>query len=85
MTTSDPAPLPPGDRQRFSDPAAEPFYAALKSLDLAGQHQLLRALHVKLHAEDVAAEGTHPTRVAVALTALNHAARELGHPPSVEE
>jgi hypothetical protein len=61
MTTSDPAPLPPGDRQRFSDPAAEPFYAAIKSLDLASQHQPLRALHVKLHAEDVAAEGTHPT------------------------
>jgi hypothetical protein len=44
--------LPPGDRQRFSDPAAEPVYAAIKSLDLASQHQMLRALHVKLHAED---------------------------------
>jgi hypothetical protein len=39
-------------QQRFSDPAAESVYAAIKSLDLASQHQMLRALHVKLHAED---------------------------------
>ena len=83
--TPDQAPLPPGVRQRFSDPAVEPVYAAIKSLDGASQHQMLRALHVKLHAEDVAAEGSQPTWVAQALTALNHAARELGHPPSVEE
>lgn len=84
-TTPDPMPLPPGDRERFSDPAAAPVYAAIKSLDLASQHEMLRALHVKLHAEDVAVEGSQPTRVGLALTALNHAARELGHPPSVEE
>lgn len=85
MPASDAHPAPPGDRHRFSDPAAEPVYAAIKSLDLASQHQLLRELRLKLHAEDVAAEGTQSTRVAHALTALNHASRELGHSPSVKE
>jgi hypothetical protein len=85
MATPDPKPLPPGDRERFSDPAAEPVYAAIKSLDAASQHEMLRALQVKLHAEDVSAEGTQRTKVAHALTALGHAARKLGHPPSVEE
>jgi hypothetical protein len=85
MATPDPKPLPPGERERFSDPTAEPVYAAIKSLDAASQHQVLRALHVMLHAEDVSPEGTLPTRVAHALTALNQASRELGHPPSVEE
>ncbi len=77
MANSDPTPRPPGDRQRFSDPAAEPVYAAIKSLDLASQHQLLRELQVKLHAEDVSAEGTQRTKVGHALTALGHAARTL--------
>jgi hypothetical protein len=85
VPASNPPPLPPGDRQRFFDPAAEPVYAAIKSLDVASQHEMLRELQVKLHAEDVAAEGTQSTRVALALTALNQASRELGHSPSVEE
>jgi hypothetical protein len=85
MATPDETPLPPGDRQRFSDPAAEPVYAAIKSLNHATQHQLYEALRIKLHAEDVAVEGSGSTRVALALTALGAAARKLGHSPSVEE
>lgn len=78
-------PLPPGDRKHFSDPAADPVYAAIKSLDPASQHQIYELLRTKLVAEDVATYGTEKTRVGYALTALNHAARKLGHSPSVKE
>jgi hypothetical protein len=77
--------MPPGDRERFSDPAAEVAYAGVRALDLAAQHRLLEELRVELHAEDVAVEGSLRTRVALALTALGAAARKLGHSPSVEE
>jgi hypothetical protein len=77
--------MPPGDRRRFTDPAAGPVYAAIKSLDLASQQDILRRLQVKLHAEDVSAEGTQRTRVAHALTALAEAKRRVGHSPSQGE
>jgi hypothetical protein len=59
MATFDPTPLAPGDR-RFTDSAADPVYAAIKSLDLGSQQEVLRALQVKLHAEDVSTEATQP-------------------------
>jgi hypothetical protein len=85
MTATDATPLPPGDRQRFTDPAADPVYAAINSLDLASQHDILRQLQVKLHAEDVAVEGSQKTRVGLALTALGEAKRRLERSPSIEE
>jgi hypothetical protein len=60
-------------------------YAAIKSLDVASQHEMLRRLQDTLHAEDVSTYATEKTRVARALTALGDAQRQLGHSPSVEE
>jgi hypothetical protein len=85
MTTSGSTPLPPGDRRRFTDPAADPVYAAIKSLDPASQQEMLQRLQEMLHAEDVSTYATEKARVAHALEALNDAKRELGHSPSVEE
>jgi hypothetical protein len=85
MATNPQRPRPPADRKRFSDPAAEPVYQGIVSLDPATQHELLRRLQVKLHAEDVSANATQGTRVAHALTALREAQRRLGHSPSVAD
>jgi hypothetical protein len=60
-------------------------YAAIKSLDVASQHEMLRRLQDMLHAEDVSTYATEKTRVAHALTSLGEAKRRLGHSPSVEE
>src|SRR5256885_12262461 len=66
MALTPSGPLPPGDRKHFSDPAADPVYAAIKSLDSASQHQIFELLRTKLVAEDVATYGTEKTRVGYA-------------------
>src|SRR4029453_4646260 len=54
------SPLPPGDRERFSDPAAEPVY----SLDPASLHPLLDFLRTKLLAQTVADNALRQTEEA---------------------
>jgi len=77
--------MPPQDGQRFSDPAADPVYRAITSLDEASQLAVLRELQRKLLAEDISVAGTEATREAHAITVLQLAAAELGHSPSVSE